>query len=149
MYFALAGSIALGALSLLLLLGAIAHHAYPQSLTTVEVYPNDVRPPRQWGKISGFAGFGLLLAIPAIYLFWWVFVPAKRLVEVEATARETFQKELKRQPTKLQLEQDPSTEFARWRYTGTAWLDGWRDLGRHRHLEHEGMEMRSGQTTVA
>jgi hypothetical protein len=101
---------------------AIAHIAYPQSRTTVEVYPTDVRPPRRWLQISVYAGLGLLLACVAAYLFTQVFLPAHILVEIENVTRQTFKDKLQRDPVKLHFEED-GMEEGRWKYKGTAWLD--------------------------
>ena len=48
--------------SLFFLLFAASSFAYPQSSTTVEVYPADVSPPRQWRTILIMMGIAALSA---------------------------------------------------------------------------------------
>src|SRR5262245_52091830 len=115
-------SMVLALVALFFLFAAAAHFAYPQSRTTVEVYPTDVRPPRRWLQIAVYCGFGVLLAVPAAYLFWNIYVPAQRLEEIEAATHKAFKEKVGRQPTKLHFEEESGTEWPQWKYKGTAWL---------------------------
>jgi len=124
----LAITIVFGLFALFFLVAAMGNFAYPQSRTTVEVFPDDECPPVRWRPIFVYAVLGILFTGATGYLFTQVFVPAQRLAAVEAITRETFRKELGREPAKLILEDHGARDFwgfwaGPWRLTGTAWFD--------------------------
>jgi hypothetical protein len=116
--------VVLAVLAVFCLFAAMAHLAYPQSKTTIEAYPTDRQPPStNWPRILAWAGVGVLLAVAAASLYWHGFLPAHRLVEVEAATRESFRKELGREPTKMQFQEDRAGDGPRWKFSGVVWLN--------------------------
>lgn len=111
---------------------AVASFFYPQSRTTVEVYPTDVRAPRRWTPIFAQLGLSLLTAGAGTAIFAIVFMPeisAKvrntQLLEAEELTRTTFVSKLKREPLKMSFDDDPRNSLQRilqsgWEINGVA-----------------------------
>ena len=147
----LAVCIVLLLIALFFVLFAIASVAFPQSRTTVEVYPTDVRPPRRWSTILVQAALGLLAGSIGVVLVPTVVVPAWKVQDAEEIARQTFREKLGRVPQKLVFEdRDPRGLWEKcldlesgWELHGAAWLDdneSW-DLTVRRTASFEGSKL--------
>lgn len=121
--------------SLFFLLFAMSSLAYPQSRTTVEVYPTDMRPPVRWRPVFVQGALALVTGGLGIAVFTVIFMPEisaqariEQLGEAEGITRSTFKTKLGREPHKLTFDDDPRNGWQQiwksgWQLKGTAWLD--------------------------
>jgi len=123
-------------LSLFFFLFALSSFFYPQSLTTVEVYPTDVSAPRRWKPILIQSGISLLAGAIASIVFDFALMPeisaqvrAAQLAEADEIIRHTFKTELNREAQKIVYDgPDMRSRLERifnagWELQASAWLE--------------------------
>jgi hypothetical protein len=118
----------LGAISAFLFFFSMSFF-YSRPAPTPEVESPELEYKPRWGAIVTSVGLSGIVAVVAVCVFLFLFLPARKVEEAEEIAHETFAKKVGRTPKKLQfVDTDPRGHFGKllvagWQLKGMAWLE--------------------------